>query len=492
METFKFPDGFKWGSATSAHQVEGRNHNDWTVWEKSEVRVKSLKLKDLNPADFISGRACDSYNRYEEDFDNAQKLNQNIHRFSIEWSRIEPEEGKFNEKEIEHYKRLIDALRERGIEPMVTLWHFTNPIWFAEKGGWLNRKAPGYFTRYAKYVADNLKDEVGLWITFNESTTIYSTFAYLRGMWPPHKTNLLSFLRATRNFKKAHILAYREIKKIYNVSSNSDRSSLASHNSILQRTSTSQNGTTLCDISLMSHNVVVGITENNVYVPDTKNFWRTLVRRIYRRFRNFYFFDNNTPYYDFIGLNYYHISREPNFGEKYELVPKQEFMKEMNWEIYPEGIYHVLRDLSKFKKPIYITENGIADGTDQLREKFIKEHLRWIWQAIQDGVDVRGYMYWSLLDNFEWAEGFAPRFGLVEIDPTRSRARDKVASLEDRGAATSNGAGYATPHLLTRTEDGRHATAGQKVRGATLERKIRPSAYEYARICETNSMIYDL
>ena len=115
-------------------------------------------------------------------------------------------------------------------------------------------------------------------------------------------------------------------------------------------------------------------------------------------------------------------------------------MKEMNWEIYPEGIYHVLKDLSKFKKPIFITENGIADGADLQREKFIKDHLRWIWQAIQDGVDVRGYLYWSLLDNFEWHLGFKPRFGLVEID-------------------------YAT-----------------------LERKIRPSAYEYAKICRENEL----
>src|SRR3989344_8706078 len=158
MSVHEFPKTFKWGSATSAHQVEGNNHNDWTEWEKSEERVKGLRFKGLNPAGFISGRACDSYNRYEEDFDIAKNLNQNIHRFSIEWSRIEPKEGEFNEKELEHYKRLIRALRDRGIEPMVTLWHFTNPIWFAEKGGWLNRKAPENFTRDAKYVVDNLKD----------------------------------------------------------------------------------------------------------------------------------------------------------------------------------------------------------------------------------------------------------------------------------------------------------------------------------------------
>ena len=438
MSVHEFPKTFKWGSATSAHQVEGNNHNDWTEWEKSEERVKGLRFKGLNPAGFISGRACDSYNRYEEDFDIAKNLNQNIHRFSIEWSRIEPKEGEFNEKELEHYKRLIRALRDRGIEPMVTLWHFTNPIWFAEKGGWLNRKAPEYFTRYAKYVVDNFKEDVGLWITFNEAFTVYAGFTKLNAIWPSRGRGIWNFFKVRRNIVKAHILAYREIKKIYSVLPRPQVPPM-SHNPILQRASASQNGATLCNAEA-SHNVAVGITENNVYVPDTKNFWMTLARRTYRRFRNFYFFNNNTSYYDFIGLNYYHISRKPSFREKYELVSKQEFMKEMNWEIYPEGIYHVLKDLSKFKKPIYITENGIADGSDRLRERFIKEHLRWIWQAIQDGADVRGYLYWSLLDNFEWALGFAPRFGLVDVD-------------------------YAT-----------------------LERKIRPSAYEYAKICITNQL----
>jgi len=407
MSIYKFPDGFKWGSATSAHQVEGNNRNDWSEWESSPERIVQLKKEGKDPSDFISGRACDSYNRYEEDFDIAKKLNHNIHRFSIEWSRIEPEEGKFNEKEMEHYKRLIDALRERGIEPMVTLWHFTNPIWFAKKGGFLNKKSPTYFTRYAKYVVAHLKDRVGLWITFNEALTVYAGYTKLSATWPSRDKGVFNFFKMRQNITRAHILAYREIKKVYKDT---------------------------------SHNVAVGITENNVYVPDGKNFWVTLMRRLYRRFRNFYFFKENAPYYDFIGLNYYHISRKPYFGEKNELVPKQEIMKEMNWEIYPEGIYHVLKDLSKFKKPIFITENGIADRTDQLREKFIKDHLYWIWKAVQDGADVRGYLYWSLLDNFEWHLGFGPRFGLVEID-------------------------YAT-----------------------LERKIRPSAYEYAKICKDNVM----
>ena len=138
MNVYKFPKNFKWGSATSSHQIEGDNRNDWSEWETSKLRVESLKLKGLDPKDFISGKACDSYNRYEEDFDIAKKLNQNIHRFSIEWSRIEPEDDRFDEKEMQHYVNIVKALRDRGIEPMITLWHFTNPIWFARKGGFLS------------------------------------------------------------------------------------------------------------------------------------------------------------------------------------------------------------------------------------------------------------------------------------------------------------------------------------------------------------------
>ena len=404
MEEMKFPEGFKWGSATSAHQIEGDNHNDWSEWEKTR------------PPEFRSGKACDSYNRYEEDFDIAKSLNQNIHRFSIEWSRIEPKEGRFDHEAMHHYVNVVKALRERGIEPMVTLWHFTNPVWFAEKGGFLNPDSPEIFTRYVKYVVDNLKDRVGLWITFNEALTIYAGYTKLSAIWPSRGRGIFNFFKMRKNITKAHILAYQEIKKIYGIPQ------------------------TLIDSSPVSHNVMVGITENNVYVPDTKFFLGTWLRGLYKQLRNFYFFGKNVPSYDFIGLNYYHIRRKPSFGERCEIIPKQEFMKEMNWEIYPKGIYHCLLDLKKYKKPIFITENGIADGTDELRKKFIKEHIRWVWQAIHDGVDLRGYLYWSLLDNFEWAEGYRPRFGLVEID-------------------------YAT-----------------------FTRKVRPSALEYAKICKDNKL----
>ena len=402
MEELKFPEGFKWGSATSAHQIEGNNHNDWSEWEKTR------------PSEFRSGKACDSYNRYEEDFDIAKSLNQNIHRFSIEWSRIEPKEGRFDHEAMHHYVNVVKALRERGIEPMVTLWHFTNPVWFAEKGGWLNKKSPEIFTRYIKYVVDNLKDRVGLWITFNEADDVYAAMSYYRGVWPPNKKNMFLTIKVVLNIIRAHTLAYQEIKKIYNV----------------PLPTLNLNGS-------MSHNVgLVGIVTNNRHFVAGK-FLGNLQQRMFEYFRNRFLLDRVQSSTDFIGLNYYTIDRL--FGS-YKTLPKQDVMEEMDWEIYPKGIHHELMALKQYKKPIYVTENGVADGKDQLREKFIKEHLRWVWQAIHEGIDVRGYLYWSLLDNFEWAEGFKPRFGLVEIDYT------------------------------------------------TFERKIRPSALEYAKICIENKL----
>jgi beta-glucosidase len=418
MEIYKFPQNFKWGSATSAHQVEGNNYNDWSEWEISPERILKLKKIGKNPKDYISGKACDSYNRFNEDFEIAKKLNQNIHRFSIEWSRIEPKEGSFNERELEHYKTLIESLLEKGIEPMITLWHFTNPVWFSKKGGFLNTDSPKIFTRYVRYIVDNLKDKVKLWITFNEAVSVYSSLSYLLGEWPPQHRNIFKYIKVRENFIKAHILAFREIRKIYNISG--------------LESSGFPNNVAQCRIGLVENNSL------NVY----GNYWyEKIIGRFYNYQRNLYFLDKAFPYYDFIGLNYYHLDRR--MPGSYRVLPKQDWMPEMDWEIYPKGIYYVLTELKKFKKPIFITENGIADGSDKLRSKFIKDHLYWVWRAIQDGVDVYGYIYWSLLDNFEWTRGFKPKFGLVEVN------------------------------------------------FPNLERKIRTSAYEYAKICLTNQLEID-
>lgn len=401
----EFPNNFFWGAATSAHQVEGGNHNDWTEWEKINAeRLSKESGGKYPPENYISGRACDHYNRFREDFDIAKSLGHNAHRFSIEWSRIEPEEGKWDEKEIEHYRQVIAALRERGIEPFVTLWHWTNPIWFANSGGWLRKDSHIIFARFCKKLAESFP-EVKYWMTLNEPEA-FPRHGYLLKDRPPAKGNIISMIRALRNLAKGHKEAYVAMKFINN-------------------------------------SFQIGYSESCVYFESyNKMPHNILALWLLRWWRNNPFFSRMSKYSDFIGLQYYFHTRvrfHPKSQWWFQYNENQK-VSDFGWEIYPEGIYHVLKDLKKYNKPIYVTENGLADAKDIYRADFIKEHLRYVHKAIFEGVDVRGYLHWSLLDNFEWHQGFWPRFGLVEVD-------------------------YKT-----------------------MERRIRQSAWEYAKIAKENSL----
>ncbi len=388
-KTYKFPKGFLWGAGTAAHQVEGGNVNNWSEWETRNAKrlakeALSMKKVSWHAADkkqeekdaemfesknYISGRACEHYQRFEEDFDIAKSLNHNAYRFSIEWSRIEPKEGKIDEKEIEHYRQVLLALKKRGIEPFVVLYHWTLPVWFAEKGGWLNPKAPYYFDRFVKIISENLFDLVDFWITLNEPN-IYGGCSFLLGIHPPQNKNVFKYFKVLNNLAKAHKLAYRSLH--------------------------------LIDLDCQ-----VGISKNNVY------FEGGLLAKLAHYFWNKYFLNKIKEKQDFIGFNYYYRNRVKwlRFGQN-----ENKEVSDMGWEIYPKGIYCVLKDLERYGKPIYITENGLADAKDKKREKFIKEHLFWIHKAIKSGVDVRGYLHWSLFDNFEWNKGLWPKFGLVDVD----------------------------------------------------------------------------
>ncbi|KPJ56128.1 hypothetical protein AMJ49_05670 [Parcubacteria bacterium DG_74_2] len=389
----KFPKNFLWGSATSSHQVEGDNiHNDW--WEAEQAG----KLK------YKSGKACDHYNQYEQDFDLIKKLNQNAYRFSIEWSRIEPREGEFNQKEIEYYRKMLLALKKRDIKIMLTLHHFTTPLWLAKKGDWANPKVIFYFSRFAERVFNEYQDLVDFWVTINEPFSVYATHGYLLGVFPPKKRNPILFLKVVKN----QIIVHKKIYKIFHK---------------------------------LKPDIKVGIAKNNAYFEPyfSKSPLDKLSVALAHYFGNEYFLNKIKNYQDFIGLNYYfHRKILFPFFEKNE----NKIKSDLNWEIYPKGIYYVLKELKKYQKPVYITENGLADAKDRLRKDFIKDHLFWIHKAIEEGVDVRGYFHWSLMDNFEWAEGFSPRFGLIEID-------------------------YKT-----------------------MERKPRSSAYYYAKICKENQLCF--
>ena len=385
----QFPRDFLWGAGTSSHQVEGDMHNSWTAWEKDSCERLSREAKVkwetwqqerfpemFDSQNYISGKTCDHYNRFMADFDLAKEGEHNAHRFSIEWSRVEPEEGKFDEKEIEHYRKVLAALHERGIKSFVTLWHWTEPIWFVERGGWESKKSQEFFCRYVKKIAESLGDQVDFWLVLNEPN-VCTRFGYFIGTQPPGKNNIISFLKAYFNLLASYKKSYKLI-----------------HN--------------------LKENAQVGFVNSFVYYEA--DIWQPLNKIVNNIFKYFsrYFFNHTKNSNDFIGCNYY--SRNIISFRKNTVPPEKS--SDLGWEIYPKGIYEVLKEVKKYNLPIYITENGLADANDSRRKKFIEDHLRYVLKAIGEGVDVRGYFHWSLMDNFEFPElrGFWPRFGLIEVN----------------------------------------------------------------------------
>ncbi len=375
-ESLIFPPHFFWGCATSAHQIEGGLNNDWSEWEKSPRRLKDLKNKQRDPLDFISGGAANSFIDNNADIACLKNLNANAYRFSVDWSRIEPEEGRFDLKALNYYKDLVKKLRAQGIEPFVTLWHWPLPLWLRDKGGWENRQIVTYFEKFTEKVVTYLNEEVNFWITLNEPM-VYASQSYLTGEWPPNKKNPLALWRVINNLVLAHRASYQILKKI-------------------------------------DQNNRVGIAKHNIYFEAANN---SLINKVLKNIAdwwwNFRFLNKIKNCQDFIGLNYYfHNLVNYGFG-KQKIYEKQ---SDLEWGLHPEGIYHLLKDLKKYNKPVYITENGLADKGDQHRSWYIEEILKNVHRAIGEGVEVKGYLHWSLADNFEWAEGFKPRFGLYEVN----------------------------------------------------------------------------
>ena len=379
---FKFPHNFLWGAATSSYQVEGNNVNaDWWPWEKKAGKEQSAQ-------------ACRHYEMYEQDFDLAKSLDHNTHRLSIEWSRIEPKEGEFSQEELKHYIDVVRALKARNIEPMVTLHHFTNPIWFSTSGGWTNRCSVERFLRYCDVVTRALARHVHFWITINE-LTIYFSHAYMFGVWPPQERSYLKAKAVHDHMIAAHIKAYPLINKIYKEQD-------------LPKPS----------ISISQH--------ISAMVLCADNLRNRIAVRLRDKWYNFEILDKLIRHgtLDFIGLNYYsrHLVDVSSWwignllmemGKSNDDRVKK---NSLGWDIYPEGLYQVLLKLKRYGLPVMITENGICTSDDNLRWEFVSAHLKSVHRAMQEGVNVTGYLYWSLMDNFEWDKGFGPRFGLINID----------------------------------------------------------------------------
>jgi beta-glucosidase len=283
-------------------------------------------------------------------------------------------------------------MKENGLTPMVTLWHYAMPQWFAKKGGFANSQAADIFASYARFVAQNLGDEFNLYCTVNEPE-MWTNMAYGYGKYPPFEKSYVLYVRVLNNLIRAHKKAYAAIKQV-------------------------------------RPNAMIGIAKNYNYYEPYRPY--NLIDRILVLFSNeianHYFLQKISKYMDFVGLNYYFfdllkfkfplkkLDMNYNFAMNRPTDPKYVQRSDMGWRTFPEGIYHALKDLARYKKPIYITENGIANARDDMRKDFIRQHLQWTAKAIAEGVDVRGYFYWSLIDNYEWADGYGPLFGLVEIN----------------------------------------------------------------------------
>jgi len=375
----RFPEGFLWGTASAAHQVEGDSRNcDWWEFEQRPGRIANGDTSEI---------ANDSYHRYREDFALLRQLNQNAHRLSIEWSRIEPSQGEFDARQIRHYRDVLGDLREQGIEPMVTLHHFTSPIWFASKGGWAAPDAAHGFLPFVRHVVDQLGDLVGLWCTINEPT-IYGANGWILGEFPPgRKGDVVGLYRVTSNMRKAHELAYGAIKRKW-----PDAPVGLSHHKLLFLPASdrrrdrwaAQTSQMVLDRWPVAPGQLRRIVESTCDYIGVAHYWGQMCA-----------FDARRPRDQFIRR--FNVPGRP--------------VTDMGLSADPSWMRTVLNELRELGKPVYITENGLATGDDEWRSRYITVLL-----AIGDGVDVRGYFHWTNTDNFEWARGYATHFGLIEVD----------------------------------------------------------------------------
>lgn len=417
-----FPHDFLWGGSTAAHQVEGNTHNQWTVWELENAKHlaktakerlswmpkwEEIKEQAQDPDNYISGNGINHYELFRLDFDIAKKLNLNSHRFGIEWSRVEPEEGVWDIEEFQHYRDYIEELLKRDIEPILNIWHWTMPTWFTDKGGFEKRKNIVYFEQFVKKLCQELPiKKLRYIITLNEPN-VYSSFGYLTGEWVPNKKNLFTCLKVYYNLVLAHRRSYKILKRA-------------------------------------NRKLQIGVAAQlaNIQAKRPQNIMDMLATRWMRYLWNWWFLNRIKKQQDFVGFNYYftdyyQFSRLKEIRHKgliYRVNPEVP-KNDLGWYMEPEGLHPLLvRVWAHYKKPIMVTENGLADQDDEQRQWWLEETIVAMERALSEGVNVIGYQHWSLLDNFEWAYGWWPKFGLVEVDrkTMKRKVRPSAKYLAER------------------------------------------------------------
>lgn len=409
--TFHFPRGFLWGTATASHQVEGNNtNNNWWAWEQEPGRILQGHQ---------SGLACDWWGgRWREDFDRAAEGNQNAHRLSIEWSRIQPTPDRWDEDALDRYREMMRGLHERGMIPMVTLHHFTDPLWLSEMGGWENGLVVECFEMYTRKVVEALKEYASLWVTINEPN-VYAVSGYIMGTFPGGKQDLGTAMKVLENMLRSHAAAYRAIHALQPTSkvgvainyrgfqpakSWFPPDSLAAW--LQSRTYNDLFPRALRD-------GVMGLSAWRKRIPEAKGTQ------------------------DFLGINYYTkdqvsfnlLNYQELFGRRF--YPSNADLSDTGFIANePVGMFEALKWARQFNVPIFVTENGVEDADDHLRPRYLAQHIHQVWRGVNFNWPVRGYFQWTLVDNFEWERGWTQRFGLWELDPeTQSRRKRRSAEL---------------------------------------------------------------
>jgi len=428
-----FPPGFLWGAATSAYQIEGSPLADGagpSIWHRfchSPGHVANGETGDV---------ACDHYNRYREDVGLMQGLGLQAYRFSISWSRILPDgTGRVNQGGLDFYRRLVDALLEAGIQPMATLYHWDLPAALDDRGGWLNRDMADWFAEYASVMFRALDDRITMWATLNEPWVV-TDGGYLHGPLAPGHKNVFEAPRATHNLLRSHacaVQAYRGIGRnkigmVVNLEPKYPETDSDADRQAVVRADAYMNRQFLDPILLGRYpeELVQGFGEAWPHIPSQD-------------------MDELQQPIDFLGVNYYlravtradesvMIERAARVKQTYATVT------ETGWEVFPQGMTDTLTAVrDRYGNiPLYITENGAAfydppiayNGRieDPLRVDYLRDHISAVHDAIVKGVDVRGYFVWSLLDNFEWALGYAKRFGIIHVDYKTLKRTPKMSA----------------------------------------------------------------
>ena len=389
MPAITFPEPFLWGTATAAHQIEGGNvNNDWWAMEHDPTS---------GCAD-VSGDACDSFNRYPEDIALIADLGLGAYRFSLEWSRIEPEEGEFSTVALDHYRRMAATCHEHGVLPVVTFHHFTHPRWLAAAGTWEALHAPDRFARYCERVTEHLGDLIGMACTLNEPNVV-ATMGWRFGIFPPRVRD-----RTRRDTVNAAMVAAHR-KAVDAIRSGPGDFPVG------------------MTVSMTDYQLQPGGEE-----------WLERLRR-----PNEDVFLEATGGDDFIGVQTYtrmRVGPDGALGAEDGVGTTQ-----MGYEVYPEALEATIRRAGEVTVglPAYVTENGIGTDDDALRIEYVTRALAGVRRALDDGIDVRGYFYWSLLDNFEWVLGYGPTFGLFEVDRASFERRPKPSATWFGGVARANG-----------------------------------------------------